>query len=150
MTAPSRASAWVGSFPRPSQPTTTSRRSHILSRISFFFAGHESFEPTTSWAGQEALTATISQYHTQFLEFGSEILTRGLEQAEQHLTSRMQRKKKSCPPTAGPKFLLKLEAGKSAKKKLHLTRNVLFSVIQITCQNFRSKLQKLGVILRFF
>ena len=78
----------------------------------------------TSWAGQEALTATISQYHTQLLESGSEIWTRYLKQAEQHLTSRMKKKKKKkCPPTAGPKFLLKLEAGKSArkKKKMHLT-----------------------------
>ena len=71
----------------------------------------------TSWAGQEALTATISQYHTQFLEFGSEILTRDLEHAEQNILQVGCKKKKSCPPTAGPKFLLKLEAGKNAKKR---------------------------------
>ena len=58
---------------------------------------------------------TISQYHTQFLEFGSEILTRDFKQTKQHIQSRMRKKnKKKCPSTVGPNFLLKLEAGKSA------------------------------------
>ena len=37
----SRASAWVGSFPRPSQPSTTTRRSHLLIWCCCFFSGHE-------------------------------------------------------------------------------------------------------------
>ena len=49
---------------------------------------------STSWAGQEALIGTISQYHTHFLEFGSEILTRDFKQAEQDIQNRMQKKKK--------------------------------------------------------
>ena len=69
---------------------------------------------STSWAGQEALIGTISQYHAQFLEFGSEILTRDLKRAKHHIQTRMKRKQKNCPPTASPKLLLKLEAGKSA------------------------------------
>ena len=68
----------------------------------------------TSWAGQEALSGTISQYHAQFLEFGPDILTRDLKQAQQHIESRMQKNKKKSPPMAGPKFLLELEVGKSA------------------------------------
>ena len=32
---------------------------------------------------------------------------------------------------------------------LHPTCKMLLSLFQITCQNFRSKLQKLGVILRY-
>ena len=56
----------------------------------------------------------ISHYHTQFLEFGSEILTRDFTQAKQHMQSRMQKKKKNRPPTVGPKLMLKLEAGKIA------------------------------------
>ena len=84
---------------------------------------------------------TLSQYHTQFLEFGSETLTRDFKKAKQHIQSRVQQKKpKNCPPTVDPKFLLKLEAGKVHRFFffLHLTFNFCFSLIQITCQNFRS------------
>ena len=48
----------------------------------------------TSWAGQEALSGTISQYHAQFLEFEPDILTRDLKQAQQHIESRMQKNKR--------------------------------------------------------
>ena len=56
---------------------------------------------------------TISQYHTQFSKFGSELLTRDFKQDEQHIQTRLQKKKKmSC--YGWPKILLKIEAGKSA------------------------------------
>ena len=104
-----------------------------------FFPPVLAFNLSTSWAGQEALIGTLSQYHTQFWEFGSEILTRDLKQAEQHIQTRMQKKK--CPPTARPKFLLKLEAGKRASYFFYFRISLLLfflTLIQITCQNFRS------------
>ena len=59
---------------------------------------------TTSWAGQVALMGTISQYHTQFLEFGSEILTRDFKQSEQHIQTRIQKKKKKMSSYDRPKI----------------------------------------------
>ena len=61
MTSQSWASAWVGSFPRPSQPTTTSRRSHFLSLSFFFFSGHERFEPTIGLGG--LVPASLPTHH---------------------------------------------------------------------------------------
>ena len=51
MTSPSRAAAWVGSFPRPSQPTTTSRRSHFLSWSYIFFPGMSVSNRLSVWVG---------------------------------------------------------------------------------------------------
>ena len=51
MTILSRASAWMGAFPRPSQPTTTSRRSHILSWSQFIFPGMSVSNRLLVWAG---------------------------------------------------------------------------------------------------
>ena len=67
----------------------------------------------TSWARQEALIGTISQYHTQFSELGSEILTRDFKQAEQDIQNRMQKRIEKMSYYGRPKFLLKFEAGKS-------------------------------------
>ena len=67
---------------------------------------------------------TISQHHTQLLEFGSEIVTRDFKQAKPHIQSRMKTKQKQLSSYGRPKFLLKLEAGKSASIFfffLHLT-----------------------------
>ena len=63
-------------------------------RILFFGDHGLDFTEVTSWAGHEALSGTISQYHAQFLEFGPDIVTRDLKQAQQHIESRMQKNKK--------------------------------------------------------
>ena len=57
----------------------------------------------TSWAGQEALIGTVSQYHTLFLEFGSKILTREFKQAEQDIQNRMKKKMKKMSCYGRPK-----------------------------------------------
>ena len=51
MTSPSRLSAWVGSFPLPSQPTTTSRRSLFLSWSNFGSPGMTVSNRLSVWVG---------------------------------------------------------------------------------------------------
>ena len=87
---------------------------------------------------------------SQFLKLGPEILTRDLNQAKTEVKVRCKKKKsdaifpassfsRNFGPAVGGRFFF----------FLHASLNMLLSLFQITCQHFRSKLQKLGVVLRY-
>ena len=88
---------------------------------------------------------------SQFLKLGPEILARDLNQAKNKSASEMRNIKKidalfpassfsrNFGPAVGGHFFF----------FLHPSLYVLLSLFQITCQDFRSKLQKEGVILRY-
>ena len=78
--------------------------------VSIYRSTDVSIYRSASWARQEALIGTISQYNTQFLEFGSEILTRDLKQDEQHIQTRMQKKNVLLRPAQN--FCWSLRRGK--------------------------------------
>ena len=71
MTSPSRASAWVGLFPRLSQPTTTYRQSHLLSWSKLFIRTWSVSNRVSAWVGALPLLSDprLPFHRSPFTEF---------------------------------------------------------------------------------
>ena len=71
MNAPSRASAWVGLFPRPFQPTTTYRYSHLLSWSKLFIRTWSVSNRVSVWVGSLPLPSDppLPFHRSPFTEF---------------------------------------------------------------------------------